>query len=119
MDQALCRTDYRRPGRYEIIEQLTSKPFVLIEKKEQANGDIQLRYGESKDDPVPFIITVTLAYVAHKTGKSPVNSEEVLHHVESQSLVLSLISVHQQNRGYSTFNNSSVVMYRRWCRRLW
>jgi hypothetical protein len=30
------------------MEQLTSKPFVLIEKKEQDNGDIQLRYGESR-----------------------------------------------------------------------
>ena len=81
---------------------LTSKPFALIDKKEQANGDIQLRYGESKDDPIPFILTVTPAYVASKTGKSPVNYEEVLDYVESHGTVLTLIAVHQQNRGYST-----------------
>ena len=82
--------------------ELTSKPFILIEKKQQANGDIHLRYGESKDDPTPFILTLTAAYVAAKTGKSSVNREEVLHYVESQSVILSLIAVHQQNRGYST-----------------
>jgi hypothetical protein len=84
-----------------MMEELTSKPFVLIERKAQANGDIQLRYGESKDDPTPFILTVTAAYVAAETGKSPANHEEVLHYVENQSTVLSLIAVHQQNRGYS------------------
>jgi hypothetical protein len=78
------------------MEELTSKPFVLIERKAQANGDIQLRYGESKDDPTPFILTVTAAYVAAKTGKSPANHDEVLHYVENQATVLSLIAVHQR-----------------------
>jgi hypothetical protein len=84
------------------MEELTSTPFVLIDKKGQLNGDIHLRYGESRDDPAPFILTVTSAYVASKTGKSQANYEEIDGYVKNHGLELSLIGVHQQNRGYST-----------------
>jgi hypothetical protein len=78
------------------------KALILIDKNNQVNGDIQLRYGEREDDPIPFTLTVTSAYVSSKTGKSPANYRDILPYVEVHAEALRRFAVHQRERGYST-----------------
>jgi hypothetical protein len=78
-----------------------SKPFILLGKKGQGSG-MQLKYGERPDDPAPFILIVTAAYVAEKTGKPSSNYNDVIQYVETHAGELRAIAIHQRDRGYAT-----------------
>ena len=46
------------------------KPFFLIGMSDR--GDVfELSYGEAPNDPLPFLLTITREYVAHKTSQAP------------------------------------------------
>ncbi len=79
----------------------SSKQFILIDKKGQANS-IQLKYGERPDDPAPFILIVTPSYVADKMGKASPTYKDVLQYVETHAEELRALAIHQRNRGYAT-----------------
>jgi hypothetical protein len=79
-----------------------SKHFILIDRSNQINGDIQLRYGEHEDDPMPFILTLTTAYVSSKTGKSPANYTDILPYIEGHAEELRRFAIHQRDQGYAT-----------------
>jgi hypothetical protein len=78
-----------------------SKPFILLGKKGQGSG-MQLKYGERPDDPAPFILIVTPAYVAEKTGKPSASYNDVVRYVEAHGEELRAIAIHQRDRGYAT-----------------
>jgi hypothetical protein len=78
-----------------------SKPFILLGRKGQANS-MQLKYGERPDDPAPFILIVTPAYVAENTGKPSSNYNDVVQYVEAHGEELRAIAIHQRDRGYTT-----------------
>jgi hypothetical protein len=78
-----------------------SKPFILLGKKGQGSG-MQLKYGARPDDPMPFILIVTTAYVAEKTGKPSSTYSDVLHYVETHADELRAIAIHQRDRGFAT-----------------
>jgi hypothetical protein len=77
------------------------KPFILLDRKGQANS-VQLKYGERPDDPAPFILIVTPTYVAGKLGKESSNYREVLQYVETHLEELRAIAMHQRGRGFAT-----------------
>jgi hypothetical protein len=47
-------------------------PFEQIGKAQwdPSSGVFRIRYGSSLDDPMPFVLTVTLPYVARELGRS-------------------------------------------------
>src|SRR5207244_3816579 len=55
-----------------------SATFLWINTSGEGAGSMHLRFGTSRDDPMPFVLTVTPSYVAHKTQKTlPLNIIEV------------------------------------------
>jgi hypothetical protein len=78
-----------------------SKPFVLLGMKGQGTG-MQLKYGAQPDDPSPFILIVTSAYVAEKTGKPSSTYSDVVQYVETHADELRAIAIHQRDRGFAT-----------------
>jgi hypothetical protein len=77
------------------------KPFILLGKKGQGSG-VQMKYGARPDDPSPFILIVTSAYVAEKTGKPSSTYSDVLQYVEAHADELRAIAIHQRERGFAT-----------------
>jgi hypothetical protein len=77
------------------------KPFILLDRKGQANG-VQLKYGERPDDPAPFILIVTPTYVADKLGKELSSYKEVVAYVETHLDELRAVALHQRGRGFAT-----------------
>jgi hypothetical protein len=78
-----------------------SRPFILLERKGQANS-VQLKYGERPDDPAPFILIVTPAYVADKTGQESSSYKDVVQYVETHLDELRAVAIHQRGRGFMT-----------------
>jgi hypothetical protein len=59
--------------------------FEQIGKPEwDPSGVFHIRYGSRVDDPMPFMLTVTLPYVARELGKS-VSFAEVSKYVEQNA----------------------------------
>jgi hypothetical protein len=83
------------------MEDNQARPFILLDRKGQANS-VQLRYGERPDDPAPFILIVTPAYVAEKTGKEMSSYKEVVQYVETHLDELRAVAIHQRDRGFAT-----------------
>jgi hypothetical protein len=51
-------------------------------------GFMRLQFGMSRDDPMPFILTVMPSYVAHKTQKTlPLNITEVQNYSLTSALI--------------------------------
>ena len=48
---------------------MSETPFELIKKEHVPGGLVRMSYGSSKDDPLPFILTLTPEWVARKTDK--------------------------------------------------
>jgi hypothetical protein len=60
-------------------------PFEQIGKPEwDPSGVFRIRYGSGLDDPMPFMLTVTLPYVARELGKS-VSFAEISKYVEQNA----------------------------------
>lgn len=78
-----------------------SEPFILLGKKGQGSG-LQMKYGAGPDDPSPFILIVTSAYVAEKTGRPSATYNDVLQYAEAHGDELKAIAVHQRGRGFAT-----------------
>ena len=78
-----------------------AKPFILLGKKGQGSG-VQLKYGMGPDDPSPFILIVTSAYVAEKTGKPSAAYNDVLHYIDAHADELRAVAIHQRDRGFAT-----------------
>ncbi len=78
-----------------------SRLFVLIDKKRRGNT-VQLRYGESRDDLRPFLLVVTPAYVAGKTGNQLPTSDDVSDYVETHAEELKTIAISKKERGFAT-----------------
>lgn len=83
------------------MEDDASKPFVLLGRKGQANS-VQLKYGERPDDPAPFILIVTPAYVADRLGKEQSSYKDVVDYVETHLDELRAVAIHQRGRGFAT-----------------
>jgi hypothetical protein len=77
-----------------------TKPFLLIGRTGQKT--VQLRYGESGDDPKPFMLIVTPVYVAAKTGKDSPSHEDVIAYVDTHAEELRTIAISKYERGFST-----------------
>jgi hypothetical protein len=41
-----------------------NSPFEQIDVKGDPGGILRIRYGSCRDDPMPFVLTVTPSYVA-------------------------------------------------------
>jgi hypothetical protein len=60
-------------------------PFEQIGKPQwDQSGVFRIRYGSGLDDPMPFVLTVTLPYVAREPGKS-VSFAEISKYVEQNA----------------------------------
>jgi hypothetical protein len=77
-----------------------TKPFTLIDK--QGRNTIQLRYGESRNDPKPFTLIVTPVYVAGKIDKEFPSHEDVMVYVDTHAEELRTIAISKYERGFST-----------------
>jgi hypothetical protein len=94
--------DFAQLIRSFYMNESNQKSFTCIDKMTKINGNIQLRYGEKKDDPIPFILIVTPPYVANKIGKSPAKYAEVLKYVEAHTEELRQVALNHRDRGYTT-----------------
>jgi AcrR family transcriptional regulator len=77
-----------------------TKPFILIDRK--GRNTIQLRYGESSNDPKPFTLIVTPVYVAAKIAKEAPSHDDVVAYVETHAEELRTIAISKYERGFST-----------------
>jgi hypothetical protein len=77
-----------------------TKPFMLLDRK--GRSTIQLRYGESGNDPKPFVLIVTPAYVAAKINKEFPSHEDIMAYVETHADELRTIAISKYERGFLT-----------------
>jgi len=77
-----------------------TKPFMLIGKT--GRNSIQLRYGESANDPKPFTLIVTAVYVAGKIDEEFPSPEDVMAYVDAHAEELRTIAISKYERGFST-----------------
>ena len=77
-----------------------TKPFLLIDNR--GGSTIQLRYGESRNDPKPFTLIVTPVYVAAKIGKESPSHDDVMAYVETHAEELRTIAISKYERGFAT-----------------
>jgi hypothetical protein len=69
-------------------DRMSEASFEFIEKKHVAGGVVLLRYGSSKDDPLPFILTLMPEHVAGKPASpSPQSAPVIWTPTSSRSLV--------------------------------
>jgi hypothetical protein len=82
----------------------TGRKFELISAKgELPSGLFRLRYGFGHDDPMPFILTLTLPYVAHAIGKTlPLMPREISEYVEMNAEHLRGVALKAKERGFTT-----------------
>jgi hypothetical protein len=63
-------------------------------------GFMRLQFGMSRDDPMPFILTVMPSYVAHKKQKTlPLNITEVQNYCDDNREALRKIAFNCKQRG--------------------
>jgi hypothetical protein len=77
-----------------------TKPFNLIDRR--GRNTIQLRYGESANDPRPFTLIVTAGYVAARIGKEFPSHADVIAYVDVHAEELRTIAISKYERGFST-----------------
>jgi hypothetical protein len=81
----------------------TPSAFYLIDKRGGPNGVLQLRYGSTPDDPLPFILTLTPQYVAHAVGKTlPIMIQDMQRYADQNADHLKATALHAKARGFST-----------------
>jgi hypothetical protein len=75
--------------------------FLWIETRgDERTGYMHLRFGKSLDDPMPFVLTVTPSYVAHKTQKTlPLNFIEVQNYCNDNREELRKVAFNCKQRG--------------------
>jgi hypothetical protein len=83
---------------------MSEPSFELIEKKHVAGGVVLLRYGSSKDDPLPFILTLMPERVARETGKpvAMIGPGDMDAYFFEKSRELMLKALTEKSRGYTT-----------------
>jgi hypothetical protein len=83
---------------------MSEESFELIEKKHVAGGVVLLRYGSSKDDPLPFILTLMPEHVARETGKpvATIGADDMDAYFFERSRDLMLRALAEKSRGYTT-----------------
>lgn len=64
-------------------------------------GNLLLRYGSGRDDPIPFILTLTPQYVAREIGKTP-TFPEIQKYAEQNADELKAIATFEKGRRYTT-----------------
>ena len=85
------------------MTELKYDEFVWIDTSGEGTGSMRLRFGTSHDDPMPFILTVTPSYVAHKAQKTlPLNITEVQNYCENNREALRKIAFNCKQRGKNT-----------------
>jgi hypothetical protein len=77
-----------------------TKPFSLIDRR--GRNVVQLLYGESRNDPRPFMLIVTPAYVAGKINKECPSHDDVIGYVETHAEELRTIAISKYERGFAT-----------------
>jgi hypothetical protein len=77
-----------------------TKPFMLIDRT--GRNTIQLRYGESRNDPKPFTLIVTAVYVGAKINKEFPSYEDLMAYVVTHAEELRTIAISKYERGFST-----------------
>jgi len=82
---------------------IENPPFEQIGKPEwESSGVFRIRYGSGLDDPIPFVLTVTLPYVARELGRS-VSFAEISKYVEQNADKLTAIARFAKiGRGFTT-----------------
>ena len=75
--------------------------FLWIENRgNERTGHMDLRFGRSHDDPMPFVLTVTPSYVAHKTQKTlPLNIIELQKYCNDNREALRKVAFNCKQRG--------------------
>ena len=83
---------------------MSEEPFEFIEKRHVAGGVVQLRYGSSKDDPLPFILTLTPEHVARESGKpvATIGADDMDAYFSKKSRDLMLRALTEKGRGFTT-----------------
>lgn len=68
---------------------MSEEIFDLVEKTPVHGGDVRLRYGASKGEPLAFILTLTQQFVARETGKVlPLSAAEMDAYISEMGLDL-------------------------------
>ena len=75
--------------------------FLWIETRgDEKTGHMYLSFGKSRDDLMPFVLTVTPSYVARKTQKTlPLNIIEVQNYCSDNREALRKIAFNCKQRG--------------------
>ena len=60
---------------------------------------LRLRYGSRRDDPMPFILTLTPSYVAHAIGKTPPIMLQIQEYVQRNAEHLKSVAHNAKMRG--------------------
>jgi len=77
--------------------------FVWLDTKgDLASGLMRLYFGKSRDDPIPFILTVMPQYVARKTQKTlPLAIQDLQNYCTDKREELRLIAFDFRRRGFN------------------
>jgi hypothetical protein len=66
-------------------------------------GFVDVLFGEDVDDPMPFIVTVSPEYVAHKTSKHlPTNTSKIIAYVNGHSAEIRDLALRTKVAGKNT-----------------
>jgi hypothetical protein len=78
--------------------------FELLKKEHIAGGLVRLSYGSSKDDPLPFILTLMPERVARETGKhvATIGPDDMDAYIFEKSADLKLEALAEKDRGRTT-----------------
>jgi hypothetical protein len=80
------------------------EPFVWINSMGDVSGWLmRVYFGKSPDDPMPFILTVTAAYVAHKIQKTlPLTIQDLQNYCDAHREELRQIALRCKQGGRTT-----------------
>jgi hypothetical protein len=88
-----ARVVHRREQKYEDFLWISSTG-------DQRSGNMQIRFGKGGGDPIPFILTVTPAYVANKIQKTlPINIIDIQNYCDKNKEDLRKIAFNCKQRG--------------------
>jgi len=80
------------------------EPFVWIRGMGDPNARLmRIYFGKSSDDPIPFILTVTPEYVAHKIQKTlPLSIQDFQNYCNDHRVELRKIALGCKQRGFNS-----------------
>jgi hypothetical protein len=77
-----------------------NSPFEQIDVKGDPGGILRIRYGSSRDDPMPFVLTVTPPFVARALRKTlPIMLQDIQEYARRNSDELRTIAQKAKNQG--------------------